>query len=121
MEKAAHVVKKNGLTSAKAIRRMVESIAAQADETQSGQGRNELTQEHPLIRAGEDYGAFWKQHAARAAAPEQALGGTVSSAGSAIVTRENLAQVWQRASWLRVMRVFDLQIDGKRRRRDDEI
>jgi 5S rRNA maturation endonuclease (ribonuclease M5) len=99
----------------------VESFAAQADETEPAQGRNELTQEHPLIRAGEDYGAFWKQHAAQATAPEQAVGGTVFSAGSAIVSWDNLAQVWQRASWLRVIEVFDLQVDSKRRRRDDEI
>jgi len=121
VEKAAEVAKKNGLTSSKAIRRMVESIAAQADETESAQGRNELTQEHPLIRAGEDYGAFWKQHAAQARAPEQPVGGSVSSVGSAIVSWDNLAQVWQRASWLRVIEVFDLQVDSKRRRRDDEI
>jgi 5S rRNA maturation endonuclease (ribonuclease M5) len=121
VEKAAEVAKKNGLRSSKALRRMVESIAAQADETESGQGRNELTQEHPLIRAGEDYGAFWKQHAAQATAPEQAVGGTVSSGGSAIVSWDNLAQVWQRASWLRVIELFELQVDSKRRRRDDEI
>jgi hypothetical protein len=100
---------------------MVESIAAEADETESAQGRNELSQEHPLIRAGEDYGAFWKQHAAQATAPEQAVGGSVCSGGSAIVSWDNLAQVWQRASWLRVIEVFDLKIDSKRRRRDDEI
>jgi transposase/5S rRNA maturation endonuclease (ribonuclease M5) len=121
IEKAAEVAKTNGLRSSKALRRMVESIAADADETESVQGRNELTQEHPLIRAGEDYGAFWKQHAAQATAPEQAVGGSVSSGGSAIVSWDNLAQVWQRASWLRVIEVFDLQVDSKRRRRDDEI
>jgi transposase/5S rRNA maturation endonuclease (ribonuclease M5) len=121
VEKAAEVAKRNGLRSFKALRRMVESIAAQADETKSTQGRNELTQEHPLIRAGEDYGAFWKQHAAQATAPEQAVGGIVSSGGSAIVSWDNLAQVWQRANWLRVIEVFDLQVDSKRRRRDDEI
>jgi len=121
VEKAAELAKTNGLRSSKALRRMVESIAADADETESVQGRNELTQEHPLIRAGEDYGAFWKQHAAQATAPEQAVGGSVSSGGSAIVSWDNLAQVWQRASWLRVIEVFDLQVDSKRRRRDDEI
>jgi 5S rRNA maturation endonuclease (ribonuclease M5) len=121
VEKAAEVAKKNGLTSSKALRRMVESIAAQAEQTQSAQGRNELTQEHPLIRAGEDYGAFWKQHAAQATAPEQAVGQSVSSTGSAIVSWDNLAQVWQQASWLRVIEVFDLQVDSKRRYRDDEI
>jgi transposase/5S rRNA maturation endonuclease (ribonuclease M5) len=121
VEKAAEVAKTNGLRSSKAIRRMVESIAAQADETESAHGRNELTQEHPLIRAGEDYGAFWKQHAAQATAPEQAVERTVSSAGSAIVSWDNLAQVWQRASWWRVIEIFELQVDSKRRRRDDEI
>jgi 5S rRNA maturation endonuclease (ribonuclease M5) len=121
VEKAAEVAKRNGLTSSKALRRMVESIAAQADETESAQGRNELTQEHPLIRAGEDYAAFWKQHAAQATPPQKAVAGTVSSDGSAIVSWDNLAQVWQRASWVRVIEVFDLQVDNKRRRRDDEI
>jgi len=121
VEKAAEVAKTNGLRSSKAIRRMVESIAAQADETDAAQGRDELTQNHPLIRAGEDYAAFWKQHAARGSAPEQSVGKTVCSGGSAIVSWDNLAQVWQRASWLRVIEVFDLQVDSKRRRRDDEI
>jgi transposase/5S rRNA maturation endonuclease (ribonuclease M5) len=121
VEKVAEMAKTNGLTSSKALRRMVESITAEADETESAQGRNELTQEHPLIRAGEDYGAFWKQHAAQATAPEQTVGGSVFLSGSAIVSWDNLAQVWQRASWLRVIEVFGLQADSKRRRRDDEI
>ena len=121
VEKAAEVAKTNGLTSSKAIRRMVESIAAQADETDPAQGRDELTQNHPLIRAGEDYGAFWKQHAAQATVPEQAVGSSVSSDGSAFVSWDNLAQVWQQASWLRVIEVFELQVDSKQRRRDDEI
>jgi len=121
IEKAAEVAKRNGLTSSKALRRMVESTAAQADETESAQRRNELTQEHSSIRAGEDYGAFWKQHAFQATAPEEAVGGNVASGGSEIVSWDNVAQVWQRASWLRVVEVFDLQVDSNRRRRDDEI
>jgi transposase/5S rRNA maturation endonuclease (ribonuclease M5) len=121
VEKAAELAKTNGLTSSKAIRRMVESIAAQADETQIARGHEELTQNHPLIRTGEDYAAFWKQHAAQATAAEQAVGKTVSSGEPAIVSWDNLAQVWQRASWLRVIELFELQIDSKRRRRDDEI
>jgi transposase/5S rRNA maturation endonuclease (ribonuclease M5) len=121
IEKAAEVAKTNGLRSSKAIRRMVESVAAEADETDVTEGRDELTQKHPLIRAGEDYAAFWKQHAAQAAAPEQQVAETVCSGGPAIVSRDNLAQVWQRANWLRVIEVFDLQVDSKRQRRDDEI
>ena len=54
VEKAAELAKTNGLRSSKALRRMVESFAAQADETESVQEPNELTQEHPLIRTGED-------------------------------------------------------------------
>ena len=95
VEKAAEVAKRNRLRSSKAIRRMVESIAAEADETESAQERDELTQNHPLIRSGEDYAAFWKQHAAQATVPEQTVEYTLCSSGSAIVTRENLAQIWQ--------------------------
>jgi len=47
--------------------------------------------------------------------------GNVASGGSEIVSWDNVAQVWQRASWLRVVEVFDLQVDSNRRRRDDEI
>jgi transposase/5S rRNA maturation endonuclease (ribonuclease M5) len=121
VEKAAEVAKRNGLRSSKAIRRMVESIAAEADETPSAQGRDELTQDHPLIRAGEDYAAFWEQHAARGAAPGQSVGQIACSSGPAIVPWDNLAQVWRQASWLRVIEVFDLQVESKRRCRDDEI
>jgi transposase/5S rRNA maturation endonuclease (ribonuclease M5) len=118
VEKAAEVAKTNGLRSSKAIRRIVESIAAQANETEATKGHNELTQNHPLIRAGEDYAAFWKQHAARGSASAQSVGETN---GSTIIPWGNLSQVWRRASWLRVIEAFDLQVDSKRRCRDDEI
>jgi transposase/5S rRNA maturation endonuclease (ribonuclease M5) len=121
VEKAAQVAEANGLRSSKAIRRMVESIAAEADETGAPKGRDELTQDHPLIRAGEDYAAFWKQHAAQGPAPKQPVGQSTCSNGSAIIPWDNLAQVWRRASWLRVIEAFDLQVDSKRRCRDDEI
>ena len=81
VEKAAELAKRNGLRSSKALRRMVESMAAEADETDAAQGRDELTQEHPLIRAGEDYAAFWKQHAAQGTAPEQSVGRLFVPAG----------------------------------------
>jgi len=121
VEKAAELAKRNGLKSSKALRRMVESMAAESDEVESGQSQNGLIQEHPLIRAGEDYAAFWKQHAAQRAEPVQPIADTISSHRPQIVTRDNLSQVWQRASWLHVIEVFDLQEDRKRRRRDDEI
>ena len=43
------------------------------------------------------------------------------TAGVQTISREQLPQVWQQASWLRVIEVFDLAVDPKRRRRDDEI
>jgi hypothetical protein len=121
VEKAAELAKRNGLRSSKALRRMVESMAAEADETESGQGHEELTQEHPLIRDGQDYAAFWNQHAAQRTASKPPVGNNVSSHGSTIVSRDNLAKVWQQASWLRVIEAFDLQADSKRRHKDDEI
>ncbi len=121
VEKAAELARKNGLRSSKALRRMVESMAAEADETESGQGHDGLTQEHPLIRSCQDYAAFWNQHATQKTSQEQPARNNVSSDGSEIVSRDKLAQVWQQANWLRVIEVFDLQVDSKRRRRDDEI
>ena len=121
VERAAELAKRNGLRSSKALRRMVESMAAQADETESGQCQDRLIQEHPLIRSGEDYAAFWNQHAAQRTAQEQPVEKNLSSDESGIVSWDNLAQVWQRANWLRVIEVFDLQVDSKRRQRDDEI
>jgi transposase len=121
VEKAAEMAKTNGLRSSKAIRRMVESIAAEADETRPAKGCDELTQNHPLIRSGEDYGAFWKQHAARGSAPKQSDRQPACASGPTIIPGNNLAQVWRQASWLRVIEVFDLKVDSKRLRRDDEI
>ena len=37
------------------------------------------------------------------------------------ICREQLPQIWQQASWLKVIEVFHLSVDHKRRRRDDEI
>jgi hypothetical protein len=68
VEKAAEVAKGNGLRSSKAIRRIVESMAAEAAEPKAEEAGH-LTQEHALIRPGEDYAAFWDQHAAQAEPP----------------------------------------------------
>ena len=118
VEKAAEMAYRRDLRSSKAIRRLVESLAAEADEKQSAEGGDELLQEHPLIRSGEEYAAFWKQHAAQA--PGLPFEDRVSSTAARVV-RDNLAQVWQQASWLRVIEVFSLQADSKRRCRDDEM
>jgi transposase/5S rRNA maturation endonuclease (ribonuclease M5) len=106
VEKAAELAKKNDLRSSKAIRRMVERMVKDAEE----KGTERLTQDHPLIRSGKDYGLFWDQHAA---------GGT--SSPSKTISRNQFPQVWEQASWLEVIKVFGLEVDHKRSRRDDEI
>jgi DNA primase len=117
VEKAAELAERNGLRSSKALRRIVESLAAEAASDASGDG---LTREHPLIRSGQDYGAFWEQHAAGGAPPAEAARGPVPAAAGRI-GREQLEAVWQQASWLRVIEFFALSVDEKRRRRDDEL
>jgi transposase/5S rRNA maturation endonuclease (ribonuclease M5) len=119
VEKAAELAKRNSLRSSKAIRRMVESMAAEADESKAKESG--LTQKHPLIRSGEDYGAFWDQHAAEGTQPAESVSAPIISSGSPTICREHLPQIWQQASWLRVIEVFDLTVDMQRRRRDDEI
>ena len=114
VEKAAELARVNGLKSSKALRRMVEMMAAEEDER--GAEATEFTQDHPLIRRGEDYAAFWDQHAVGGSTPE----GPLSSATKTI-TRDQLPQVWQQASWLKVIEVFGLEVDHQRSRRDDEI
>ena len=111
VEKAAELAKGNGLRSSKALRRMVESMAAEVGERKVEPSKG-LTQNHPLNRSGEDYAAFWDKHAAQAA-PETGV--------SPIIRREQLPQIWRQASWLKVIEVFQLSVDHKRRRRDDEI
>ena len=113
VEKAAELAKTNGLKSSKALRRMVESMAEEANEgTAESSG---LTQEHPLIRSGENYAAFWDRHAAGGSSPKQPASEPKS------ISREQLPMVWQQANWRQVIEVFNLEVDPKRRRRDDEI
>jgi transposase/5S rRNA maturation endonuclease (ribonuclease M5) len=120
VEKAAELARENGLRSSKALRRMVESMAAEAEQRKAEQCEG-LTQEHALIRSGEDYAAFWDHHAAEAAPLAQPVSKHIISCGSEIISRQQLPQIWQQASWLRVIEVFDLTVDNKRRSRDDEI
>ncbi len=98
---------------------MVESMAAEADDRKSDESG--LTQEHPLIRSGEDYAAFWQQHAAEGTPPAEPAPKNIISSVSETISRTNLPQIWQQASWLRVIEIFDLTVDNKGRSRDDEI
>jgi transposase/5S rRNA maturation endonuclease (ribonuclease M5) len=121
VEKAAEVAKRNGLRSSKAIRRIVESMAAE-DREQKAEQAGRLTQEHALIRPGEDYAAFWDQHAAQAELPVPPVPtGTTLVRESPSINRQQLREVWQQASWRKVIEVFQLSVDHQRRSRDDEI
>jgi transposase len=120
IEKAAELAKDNGLRSSKALRRMVESVAAEARERKTEQS-DKLTQNHPLIRSGEDYAAFWNQHAARADSAVIPVQIEIPGSSSPVIGREDMRRVWQQASWHKVIEVFGLSVDDKRRSRDDEI
>jgi transposase len=117
VEKAAEIALHNGLRSSKALRRMIESMAVEAEERKPEESEG-LTQQHALIRPGEDYAAFWDQHAAQAESAEPVSPKTTESP---VIDRQQIRHVWQQASWLRVIEVFHLSVDDQRRRRDDEI
>ncbi len=119
VEKAAEVALSNDLKGFKALRRMVESFVAE-DKAREISESEPITQNHPLIRSGEDYAAFWKQHAACADSPLEPTAITAVSS-TTIVEPPHLRQVWQHASWPKVIEVFQLSVDDRRRRRDDEL
>ena len=108
VEKAAKIAKANDLKSSKALRSMVKRMADDERKTER------LTQEHPLIRPGEDYAVFWDQHAAGGSSPQEPI-------ASESKTRVQLPQIWEQASWHEVIKVFGLEVDPKRSRRDNEI
>jgi len=116
VEKAAEVAMANGLKSSKALRRMVESMVAEADERKTE--TSGFTQDHPLIRPGEDYAAFWQQHATGGVSSQKPISENVAYCGSKAIS---LPEVWQQASWLRVIEVFDLEVEHNRSRRDNEL
>ena len=120
IERAALLARDNGIRSSKALRRMVESMAAEAEERKAEKS-DKLTQDHPLIRSGEDYAVFWNQHAAQATSPSVPVQTQIIPSGFPVISRENLPRVWQQASWHKVIEVFGLSVDDKRRRRDDEV
>ena len=120
VEKAAELAKRNGLKSSKALRRMVESMAAEAGERKAEEVGH-LTQKHALIRSGEDYAAFWNQHAAQGEPPAEPVAQKPMASESRGTDRQQVREVWQQASWRKVIEVFQLSVDPRRRSRDDEI
>jgi transposase/5S rRNA maturation endonuclease (ribonuclease M5) len=120
VEKAAEIARRSGLRSSKAIRRVVESMAAEERERKAGQ-LGALTQKHALIRSGEDYAAFWNQYAAQADPPAPPIPPETLAPQYRGISRQELREVWRQASWRKVIEVFQLSVDPQRRSRDDEI
>lgn len=120
VEKAAEIALRNGLKSSKALRRMVESMAAEVEERKPEEAEG-ITQQHALIRPSEDYAAFWNQHAAQGETPAEPVSPAPMVCPSPAIDRQQLRQIWQQASWLRVIEAFQLSVDHQRRKRDDEI
>ncbi len=120
VEKAAELADRNGLRSSKALRRIVESMAAEAEQRKAEESE-QITQNHPLIRSGEDYAAFWDQHAAQAVSPSEPVHKKIIPCESPIIDQPQLRQIWQQASWPKLIETFQLSVDNRRQRRDDEI
>jgi transposase/5S rRNA maturation endonuclease (ribonuclease M5) len=118
VEKAAEIARRNGLKSSKAIRRVVESMAAEEREREVAQ-TGSLIQQHALIRPGEDYAAFWDQYAAQAESSPTIP--TETKPQSSVTNPQGLREVWQQANWRKVIEAFQLDVDSQRRSRDDEI
>jgi transposase len=122
IEEASKKAVNAGLRSCKAVRRLVENMAKRDQAVK--EDKNDLTQEHALIRAPEDYGAFWNQNAVSSAGDqEQATKkatGQQTGGKQYVMSREQLRQVWRNANWHRVIEVFGLEVDISRRCKSDE-
>ena len=119
VERAAEIAVSAELRSYKTIKRLVENMVEENKEVSSDRDK-ELIQEHPLIRTGTDYEAFWNQHAS--GVEEPASSGTEPVVQPRMpVTRQQLPEIWKSADWRRVIEAFSLEVDTGRRCRKDEL
>jgi hypothetical protein len=123
IEEASAKAVNAGLRSCKAVRRLVENISKR-DQT-AKEEKNDLIQDHALIRTPENYGEFWNQNAASAGSDLKKSNEekTLQPKGTKqcyVMSREQLRQVWCNANWHRVIEVFGLEVDTSRRCRSDE-
>jgi len=119
VERAAETAVSAELRSYKTFKRLVENMVEESKEVSPGKDK-ELLQEHPLIRTGTDYEAFWNHHAAGAEEPSSPETEPVAQFRSPI-TRQQLPEIWKSADWRRVIEAFSLEVDADRRGRKDEI
>ena len=122
IEEASKKAVNAGLRSCKAVRRLVENMAKRDQAVK--EDKNDLTQDHALIRAPEDYGAFWNQNAVSSAGDQEQstkkVTGQQTGGKQYVMSREQLRQVWRNANWHRVIEVFGLEVDTSRRCKSDE-
>ncbi len=123
IEEAALKAIKAGLRSCKSIRRLVQEIA-EKDRKKEDESSDKLIQEHDLIRAPKVYASFWEQHAVQAEISPDPLENepvATNKKKNFALSREQLPEVWRNADWNRVIDVFGLEVDKKRRSKSDEI
>ena len=122
IEQAATLSIKNGLTSYKSFKKLVQTVCEKELESQS-EKPEKVTQKHKLIRPMEDYAQFFKQHAAGADSVLEKETNNInkSTLKKTLPQKGELQQIWQNADWNKVIDVFDLEIDNKRRRHSEEI
>ncbi len=122
IEEAAIKAIKVDLRNYKSIRNLVKTLA-ENNQREKEEDSNRLIQEHKLIRPPEDYAAFWEQHAAQTEVGEQSPAGSeiVSNKNRFVMPKEQLSKVWQSASWEKVIEVFGLEVEEKRRSKPEEI
>ena len=123
IEQAAMMAVKVGLRSYRSIRKLVEKLS-ERNKKEKGVESNPLSQDHKLIRSPEDYALFWKEHAVQTEITSEDLVEELSPMrpkGRFVMQREKLPEIWQNANWERVIEVFGLEVDNKRRCKSDEI
>lgn len=122
VEQAAIKAIKVDLRSYRSVRKLVKTLA-EKNKGEKERDSDSLIQEHKLIRPPQDYAAFWEQNAAQTEVCEQSPAGSERVRGKSrfVMPREQLPKIWQSASWEKVIEVFGLEVDEKRRSKADEI
>ena len=122
VEQAAIKAIKVDLRSYRSVRKLVKTLA-ENNKREKERDSDSLIQEHKLIRSPQDYAAFWEQNAAQTEVCEQSPAGSerVREKSRFVIPREQLRKIWQSASWEKVIEVFELEVDEKRRSKPEEI
>ncbi len=93
IEQTAHEAIEMGLRSYKAFCRLVDIKKTKADQKKEA-AADSVCQDHELIRPATDYGQFFDQYAAK------------TEKQDFTISREQVPDVWQNASWPKVIEAF---------------